>query len=326
MSNFRMRKFKEDDGEQILSLLNLVSGKKRDLTWWEWFYLRNPIGQPVIWVAEDGGKIIGHRAFVPFEVKVGDRFVLAGQAVDTVTHPDYRKRKIFTSLTQKGLEEAKVLNYSFIFNFPNENSLPGYLKLGWKKIGQMPMLIKMLKWNLFLRKKKLPEYSIKEISFFDDNFDDLTRQNSNQQMFLVSKRREYLNWRYIDNPSSKCGSFSLWKGHQLVGYIILNCRTKNGKKMGSILEFFVLPEHLSGAMNLIDLAIEHFRRMRMDLIVIWPNSFSKGIIKALKSFGFHYWPLSKSRFVLKDIHLREPAIFNIENWYISLGDLDTYVS
>ena len=64
----------------------------------------------------------------------GNTTVRAVRAVDTVTHPEYRRYGVFSALTNKAVEQAKNEGVDLIFNTPNNQVLPGYLKLGWNYV------------------------------------------------------------------------------------------------------------------------------------------------------------------------------------------------
>lgn len=57
------------------------------------------------------------------------------------THPDFRGRGWFKRLTLHGLEVLKQDGTACVFNLPNGNSRPGYLKMGWDTIGVQPTSI-----------------------------------------------------------------------------------------------------------------------------------------------------------------------------------------
>jgi hypothetical protein len=66
----------------------------------------------------------------------------AVRAVDTATHPDVRNRGVFSRLTLLALEELKADGVAFAFNTPNDQSRPGYLKMGWRTLGHLPVLVR----------------------------------------------------------------------------------------------------------------------------------------------------------------------------------------
>ncbi len=61
------------------------------------------------------------------------------RAVDTATHPDAQGRGVFSRLTLGALDELRDEGVSFVFNTPNERSRPGYLKMGWREVGRIPI-------------------------------------------------------------------------------------------------------------------------------------------------------------------------------------------
>jgi hypothetical protein len=61
------------------------------------------------------------------------------RAVDTATHPEYQGRGIFRRLTTSSLEVLRSEGVGHVFNTPNEQSRPGYLKMGWEQVGKLPV-------------------------------------------------------------------------------------------------------------------------------------------------------------------------------------------
>jgi len=86
----------------------------------------------------ENGNVGGYYGVFPCEVKINGEVLLSSQSGDTMTGPDHRKKGLFTNLAKKTYELTKQLNFTFVFGFPNENSLPGFeRKLNWKFHGKM---------------------------------------------------------------------------------------------------------------------------------------------------------------------------------------------
>ena len=84
------------------------------------------------WVALGPEGVLGVRLFMRWDLEWGARRIRAVRPVDTATVPQARKRGVFKSLTR--LAVAAVVEdpeIDLIFNTPNEQSRPGYAKLGW---------------------------------------------------------------------------------------------------------------------------------------------------------------------------------------------------
>lgn len=110
----------------------------------DWKHDQNPFGASPMWVAADAGRIVGFRAFLRWEFAGPDgEPVRAVRAVDTATHPDSQGRGIFTRLTLTALEQLAEEGVSFVFNTPNDQSRPGYLKMGWQLVGRVPVAVRL---------------------------------------------------------------------------------------------------------------------------------------------------------------------------------------
>ena len=130
------------DQVAIIDLLRLSLGEgstEKTAEFWEWKHVDNPFGPSPVLVAEDAGKIVGVRAFMRWAWQSRERSYRALRAVDTATHPDYRGKGIFKKLTLQLLAERKAAGDDFIFNTPNDQSRPGYLKMGWTQLGKLPV-------------------------------------------------------------------------------------------------------------------------------------------------------------------------------------------
>jgi GNAT superfamily N-acetyltransferase len=107
----------------------------------EWKHVENPFGASPSWVALDGPRIVGFRTFMRWEWVDGAGDVhRAVRAVDTATHPEYQGRGIFKLLTMHALDAFEREGIEFVFNTPNDQSRPGYLKMGWQLVARLPVL------------------------------------------------------------------------------------------------------------------------------------------------------------------------------------------
>lgn len=103
-----------------------------------WKHDENPAGRSPAWVALDEGRPVAFRTFVRWEFETADGPVRAVRAVDTATHPDHQGRGLFRLLTLHGVGALAAEGVGFVYNTPNEQSRPGYLKMGWSLVGRVP--------------------------------------------------------------------------------------------------------------------------------------------------------------------------------------------
>ncbi len=141
-SDLVIRSSTPDDEAAVLGLLSASLGwgdDERFASFFAWKHKENPFGPSPAWVAADGERIVGFRTFLRWELEGSRGVVRAVRAVDTATHPDYQRRRIFSRLTCHALDELTAEGVDLVFNTPNDRSGPGYLKLGWEEVGRLPV-------------------------------------------------------------------------------------------------------------------------------------------------------------------------------------------
>ena len=57
--------------------------------------------------------------------------------------PAHQGRGIFRRLTMTAVEELTAEGVDFVFNTPNDNSRPGYLRMGWSTVGRLPLVARV---------------------------------------------------------------------------------------------------------------------------------------------------------------------------------------
>ena len=150
MSDLEIRRATPADREAIIDLLRVSLGREVDDRYerlFAWKHEENAFGPSPAWVACDADRIAGFRVLMRWRFVEQGRVVHAVRAVDTATHPDYQGRGIFTRLTRRALDELADEGVGFVFNTPNDQSRPGYLKMGWQVVGQLPTVVRPSRWH-----------------------------------------------------------------------------------------------------------------------------------------------------------------------------------
>ena len=135
------------DRPAVLGLLAAslgVSVDDRYEAFFNWKHEQNPFGPSPAWVAVDGDEIVGFRTFMRWEHRALTGEVLpAVRAVDTATRPSHQGRGIFRRLTLQALDDLRAHGVAFVFNTPNDQSRPGYLKMGWRQVGRLAAAVRV---------------------------------------------------------------------------------------------------------------------------------------------------------------------------------------
>ncbi|MCY2686964.1 GNAT family N-acetyltransferase [Salinimicrobium sp. TH3] len=182
----------EQDLDDVIGLIqtNLRSDYSADL--FNWKHLQNPFGRSYGLLALDGKKIIGVRMFMFWEFRFpqNKEIIRAIRPVDTVTDLEYRGKGLFKKLTLQGLHNCRK-KYDIVFNTPNKNSLPGYLKMGWEKI----LDVDSFKVGLLNPFRKISPGVIIKI-------DDLVLKESaefSNDSVTTCRTSDFYKWRYQDS-------------------------------------------------------------------------------------------------------------------------------
>ncbi|MCC8358741.1 GNAT family N-acetyltransferase [Salinimicrobium sediminilitoris] len=185
------------DINEIIDLLNANFETNHTKEAFLWKHFHNPFGKSYGLLAVDDHKIVALRMFMRWEFCCDNKIIKAIRPVDTCTDHDYRGKGLFKKITLQGLENIKD-EYDLIFNTPNENSKPGYLKMGWKEI-KGSLTYKVGAINFLKQAQPFKNVSSSDIDFHNSWLEGVSCQTN------ISE--QYLEWRYRD-PNYKIAKFS----------------------------------------------------------------------------------------------------------------------
>ena len=210
MSSFQIRLFEPGDEAQVVRLLRQVLDRPgtgaHDEAFFRWKHLENPFGPSIMLVAEAERRIVGFRAIMRWRLEADGRIIEAGRPVDTVTDPALRRQGVFSALTKAVLKDLDAHGVELLFNTPNEQSLPGYLKMGWTALGRATRDILVggpLVWTHLLRARlDGPRLGDGPVTDNPSTWADLAGalRPAPSSTVHVAKGAAYLRWRYGRHP------------------------------------------------------------------------------------------------------------------------------
>lgn len=226
MDEVLIRAADEEDTCRILELVRGTLGEgsiPRSLDYWLWKHSKNPFGPSPILVAEAEGRLVGLRVFMCWKWQHEGRTIPAVRAVDTATHPDWQGKGIFTRLTMALVERMTADGIAFVFNTPNDQSRPGYLKMGWTAVGRSTLWIHPRRPIKAIRRVFFPgrRQELQERDELDPGRFSLIEILEKPELERVisapkdtrlttSRTREYLKWRYADVPGFRYRGAAVW--------------------------------------------------------------------------------------------------------------------
>lgn len=331
----QVRPYRDSDEADVLDLLGRAMGDGptggRTSEFFHWKHIDNPFGRSFMLVAEMDGRIVGLRAFMRWRFEIDGNAVAAVRAVDTATHPDYRRMGIFARLTSESLT-ALAEEADLIFNTPNEKSLPGYLKLGWEIVGKVPVCIRPLRPLSFARGLRSlrvqtnglePQPRVEAepaAALLEDAAEIdwlLERANPGGSRLRTARSIAFLRWRYGDTPFDYRAVVQR-SDEGLDGFAIFRVRPRGRLWESTVVELVADPHRGSVRRQLLSRAA---RAATVDHVGM---AVPQGGRLAMARSGFCPSPASAT-LVTKQLRGSLPVDPGaIRTWALSLGDVEVF--
>lgn len=202
---------KGGEEKEIVELLKLSLGESllpKSEAFWQWKHQQNPFGASKVLLAREEGQLIGLRAFMHWQWQNEHRTLRAVRAVDTATHPSFQGKGIFRKLTMQAVEECKAEGIHLVFNSPNPKSMAGYLTMGWKTVGKMPLCIAAgsvlpRRADVVFEKEFYELYNCNEAV---DTLNNNWRELLHGEVFRSPLNKDIVKWRYAGCPVVQYGA------------------------------------------------------------------------------------------------------------------------
>lgn len=175
----------------------------------EWFYWKfrdNPFGESILACAEEDGIIAGCVAFGMQDFVLHSNVIKGAMSFETFVHPDHQGKGLFKKLINIAEKEATNRGIKLLLNFPNSNSLTGFLRLRWSQINNTeywirPNSIFDIAFNFKnLRNGFKPNNA--NFDFLDKKIFNHYKQNI-EKGFFSKIDTDYLNWRFLSFPNTE---------------------------------------------------------------------------------------------------------------------------
>jgi len=140
MQEYNFQRIENNSYKKIKKLLFRSFGLRKSMSFIKSKYDTNIFGAANIgYFAYDKNlRPAAYYGVFPIKIIIDSQEYLAAQSGDTMTDPLHRNKGLFTQLALKTYNLAKENNIQLIYGFPNNNSLPGFVKkLNWNITGYM---------------------------------------------------------------------------------------------------------------------------------------------------------------------------------------------
>jgi hypothetical protein len=333
---------------EVLKLLQLTLGNsgavRKTNDFWQWKHHANPFGVSYGLLAwdEQAEEIASLRVLMRWSFGTRDgKVVQAARAVDTATHPDHQRRGLFLRLTRRAVVELTAEGSGFIFNTPNQKSLPGYLKMGWKEAARWPLYLKPLRPLRMAYRRLRPKPPEAAMAFanqfregilpwhtfmqrYGDQVENLltTWERARRQVGLRTVRTvDYLNWRYGGHPHIEYGVYPHTdQGYRLQGFAILRPNGRFGWQETVLTEVCLAQPELSLGVQLMR-GLCH--NLTSDYLIA---HFAEGTLEAELLRRCRFWKVPRQQiiFTVHPLQATTGHITQPNAWDLSLGDLEIF--
>ena len=347
---WKVRDGNEKDMEQILSLRKIVFGEmekdKLDPGFWKWEFIEGPDGRALIYIIEDGGKIVGHFSDIPHRFFVNGKSLQGTISVDLMVHPDDRRRGFFFLMGRYASHRVRSERWDFMASFPiREETIRGFAKLGWKAVVELPVLVYPVRFQgiinrylrfppaslilggitgflhgIFLRSEKMrfnENMRIDEVKEIDALFDPFWEKAVSSFPIVGIRSRSYLTRRYLEHPRWSYTIHRAMEGGEMKGYVVLRKVDLLEFKSAIIVDLLALDE--DALRVLVMRAIEYSRQEGRDLLGFMVPRNHK-YYRILRRMGF--LPSGKRFLLMVYPHGHERELLDAQDWYVNWGDTD----
>jgi len=327
----------EGDVNRIVDLLKICLGEgtiPREVRYWEWKHLHNPFGVSPVLLAEAGGQLVGLRAFMRWAWMCRGRRVPVVRAVDTATHPDWRGKGLFTKLTLRLLDQVRSEGTAFVFNTPNRLSMPGYLKMGWRRVGKLAVWLRPLNPIRTLRSlvvRPANTNGADGISPVGETIDalvrapgveELTAHRDGEDRLTTARSTQYLSWRYGQIPGFQYRA--LWDMTRDAGAMVL-FRTRNRGRLTELRLCEVLvgsgDESVRRCAGLVRELLSSEKRANYALAMATPGTEAAHV---LAKAGFLRVQGIGPILVARGLNETSCEPFHRSGWNVSIGDVEIF--
>lgn len=295
--------------------------------WLKWKYFGSPYGDCIVVMAySEEGDLAGEISFGRYQFVDNGQLIKAIYSYQTMVHPNFQRKGLFSSLTKKVIEIAKKDNVDVIFNFPNANSYQPFLKLDfiplnslkyWITPGHFPTFLTQFN-PLAIRKpfkvNKIENYDAATIEKFN-NLAKSVHPYSLKNKLYPNRTPEFLKWRFFSHPMHE---YDIIETN--LGWAIVRLGTRGSFTEAQIMDVFPTYEFNLKFLKAIKKKIKS--RQKVGLI-IFNMSEAHPLNKKMFSAGFMSLP-NKLKFCVYPLNEKGNTYLKKENWIITATEFHRY--
>ena len=197
MDDYKIERLTPDRFEVLLPLMKDCFGINVNIEYFKWKFLDNPAGEFIGFIAvkKETEEIGAYYGVIPEVYWMQGVKEVVYQSCDTMTHSLHRRKGLFQKLAAHCYDYLEKNHTLFVIGFGGEQSTPGFIKLGWRKL--FDFRFQFIPKILCLPSKFSSAYKgISEVSPSDIFH---LKQNKSQARITTARTLKQFEWR-LANP------------------------------------------------------------------------------------------------------------------------------
>lgn len=326
MEKISIRPLTKEDFPSFQAMYLDIFNMEMSFDFFKWKYIDNPNNVETalsVYGAFHLDELIGARAIFSSRVIYNSEQFLAAQAGDTMVKEIWRGKGVFKQLNQAVLDDLTEKGYKLIFNFPNENSAPGNLKLGWKLVDYGTNHFKIrpsFSFGKRQRGKSLTKkgYVVETTELDNEKVTDFISSTLNGTIYQ-NREANYLLWKYVQKPGETYWPIVIKQEGEIVALFICKPSSIKFLKKCHIVDYVIKEElNYTVALGLISSYLN-----RNGVSIIQTVEFNDTAFKKSLQQNHFMKRKQKANFMVRLLDDQMSSHFYQSNhWHIVLGDTD----
>ena len=324
-------------------------GAHGSMEYFQWKIIENPLKPGVInlvWTPTGIGSVA---SLTPKVLLFKGQPLLAAEIGDTFTDPAYQRQGMFSLLVNQTRVDGNNLGIDFIYGTPNDQSLPGYEKhtdfkpiagievialnfpvhIVWALQTRLPWIIAStfgFLWTLLVQLwvwvqrllNARHDWRIEKVSVLPIDWDSFWEEARSTSDFLFSRERNFLKWRYFDNPNCYHVLIARRAG-RICGYLVYRLVADERMPTLRIADYLSAPGEESVIVSLINSAVRAALEMGAVKVSAWCPS-SNPYFRQFRAYGFQRG--GAIPVICHQSTFAKKMQQECQTWHFSLGDSD----
>ncbi len=222
--DFEIRQVSLENLNRFSEMFRVCLGAEVDERYFEWKYKNNPAGTAVAFEAIHEGNVAGFYGVIPETYLVHGKRTHVYQSMDTMTHPNYQKRRLFTTLAKATYNHLiEKDGDTHIVGIPGSNSFHGLVHtLGWKNLHKFKYIfLHRLQHRLLNAFQSGRKWRFEVTNEVDAELSELLNAFiASDKGILPLIDPAVLKWKVLDHPIKKLEICKIYFDGGLVGYCV----------------------------------------------------------------------------------------------------------